>query len=171
MPPALLRPLTLALLLAQSVYGAGVDYLRDVKPILTQHCVRCHGEAKIEAGLRVDTAAALREGGDNGSALRPREGGESLLLQVITGQHADIAKRATRGGSVKRYVQNHIIEEPPPGYPFDAVQEIWFDGPEAVIRSFADPALAPIAQDLAAFCDMQKSVTLAAEVVMRRENP
>jgi mono/diheme cytochrome c family protein len=77
---------------ALSLRAATVDYSREVKPIFTQHCVRCHGEAKIEAGLRVDTAAALREGGDNGSALRPREGGESLLLQVVTGQHADIAR-------------------------------------------------------------------------------
>lgn len=81
-----------SLLLAGLTFAAEVDYLRDVKPILTQHCVRCHGENKIEAGLRADTAAALREGGDNGSALRAREGGESLLLQVVTGQHGDIAR-------------------------------------------------------------------------------
>ena len=82
----------LTLLLAGKAVATEVDYLRDVKPILTQHCVRCHGETKVEAGLRVDTAAAIREGGDSGSALRPRDGGESLLLQVITGKHSDIAQ-------------------------------------------------------------------------------
>jgi hypothetical protein len=67
-----------------------VDYLRDVKPLLTQHCVRCHGAQKEEAGLRVDTAEALRLGGSSGSVIRRPGGRESLLLAVLTGTHEDI---------------------------------------------------------------------------------
>ncbi len=33
---------------------AKVKFLRDVKPILENHCVRCHGEAGAMKGLRVD---------------------------------------------------------------------------------------------------------------------
>ena len=50
--------------------AAPVDYVRDVQPILTQHCVKCHGPAKEESGLRLDTAAALRTGGYSGAAMR-----------------------------------------------------------------------------------------------------
>ena len=37
---------------------AAVDYLRDVKPLLTQECVKCHGATQQKGGLRLDTAAA-----------------------------------------------------------------------------------------------------------------
>ena len=72
--------------------GAPVDYLRDVKPILTQHCVRCHGETKEEAGLRIDTAEAMKLGGESGSVTKLRHGRESLLIEVVTGTHEDIPR-------------------------------------------------------------------------------
>ncbi len=72
--------------------AAPVDYLRDVKPLLTQHCVRCHGEEKTEAGLRIDTAESARTGGDSGSAVRVRRNGQSLLSQVLDGTHDDIPR-------------------------------------------------------------------------------
>jgi mono/diheme cytochrome c family protein len=82
--------LALAAIVVASAPAAAVDYVRDVKPLLTQHCVRCHGDGKEEAGLRADTAEALKAGGDNGSPTRLRAGGESLLIQVLTGAHDDI---------------------------------------------------------------------------------
>ena len=71
-------------------FAAVPDYVREVKPILTQHCVRCHGAAKEEAGLRLDTAANARLGGASGSVVRTPGGRESLLLAVVLGTHEDI---------------------------------------------------------------------------------
>ncbi|HRP04438.1 MAG TPA: PSD1 and planctomycete cytochrome C domain-containing protein [Opitutaceae bacterium] len=84
----------LPLLLPVPVFGTGaaIDYLRDVKPILTQHCVRCHGETKEEAGLRIDTAEAMKLGGESGSVTKRRHGRESLLIEVVTGTHEDIPR-------------------------------------------------------------------------------
>ena len=31
------------------------DFAQDVKPLLAQHCVRCHGEEKQEGDFRIDT--------------------------------------------------------------------------------------------------------------------
>src|SRR4051794_32406944 len=39
-----------------------VDYLRDVKPLLSKHCYACHGALKQKAGLRLDTASMMRKG-------------------------------------------------------------------------------------------------------------
>ncbi len=80
------------LLAASLTAAAPVDYLRDVKPLITQHCVRCHGDGKEEAGLRVETAEAMRLGGDSGSLLKRRSDGSSLLLEVIDGTHADVPR-------------------------------------------------------------------------------
>lgn len=39
---------------------------RDILPILVRHCVACHGGDKQESGLRLDTPAGIRHGGDGG---------------------------------------------------------------------------------------------------------
>ena len=54
--------LTLALLLALTLDApSDVDYARDVKPVLAARCYACHGALKAEAGLRVDTVAAMTD--------------------------------------------------------------------------------------------------------------
>lgn len=61
-----------------------VDYLQQVKPLLASRCGKCHGAETQKSGLRVDTAALLRSGGDSGPALSddPRE--PALLVQALT---------------------------------------------------------------------------------------
>ncbi len=78
------------LLLGLSARAATVDYMRDVKPLLTQHCTRCHSDAKQEGGLRLDTGEFLFAGGDSGDVVVPGRGTDSLLLKVVTGAHRDI---------------------------------------------------------------------------------
>ncbi|MEZ6114553.1 MAG: c-type cytochrome domain-containing protein [Pirellulaceae bacterium] len=60
-----------------------IDYVRQVKPILESRCYACHGALKQEAGLRVDTAAAIIAGGDSGAAIAPSDSSASLLLTRI----------------------------------------------------------------------------------------
>jgi len=66
------------------VTAAEVDYLRDVKPILKTRCYACHGAIKQEAGLRLDTVAMMRQGGDSGSVLSEDGAIECLLLERIS---------------------------------------------------------------------------------------
>jgi len=44
---------------------------RDVLPILTAHCLKCHGLEARKAGLDLRTAALIARGGDSGPALEP----------------------------------------------------------------------------------------------------
>ncbi len=50
--------------LAAFTNGQEIDFVRDVKPILQQHCVSCHGPDTKEGGLRVDIKSAAFRGGD-----------------------------------------------------------------------------------------------------------
>src|SRR5688572_19147175 len=63
-----------------------IDYTRDIKPLL-RHCYACHGSLRQQSGLRVDTAALLRKGGDSGAAVVPGKSEESLLIQALTGRN------------------------------------------------------------------------------------
>ncbi len=65
---------------------AGVDYLRDVKPLLSKRCYVCHGALKQKAGLRLDTAALMRKGGDSGPAIIAGQSDESLIIEAVTGR-------------------------------------------------------------------------------------
>jgi len=63
---------------------AGVDYLHDIKPVLQARCYACHGVLKARAGLRLDTAEAIRTTGDDGPVLVPGKPGESRLLARLS---------------------------------------------------------------------------------------
>ena len=39
--------------------AAEVDFQRDIRPILAEHCFQCHSPDKAEAGLRLDQAATI----------------------------------------------------------------------------------------------------------------
>ena len=68
------------------VVEGGVDYLRDIKPLLTENCYACHGALKTQSGLRLDTVALMKKGGDSGSAIAPNDPLGSLLFQrIVTG--------------------------------------------------------------------------------------
>ena len=64
--------------------GSEVDYAGEVKPILAARCTSCHGSIRQKAGLRLDTAALIRRGGDSGPAVEPGQSGESLLIERVT---------------------------------------------------------------------------------------
>ena len=58
-----------------------VKYFGDVHPILTEHCVSCHGPDKQKGGLRLDSREmALAGGSGYGASLTPGKSAESPLL-------------------------------------------------------------------------------------------
>lgn len=79
---------------AEAEPGGTVDFLRDVRPILSSHCFQCHGpdEATRKAGLRLDLREeALRPVRSGYAALVPGDAGESeLVLRVETENENDI---------------------------------------------------------------------------------
>jgi mono/diheme cytochrome c family protein len=63
-----------------------VDYLRQVKPILSRHCVVCHGALKPRGGLRLDTALGAQKGAKSGVVILPGRGEESPLILSVRGE-------------------------------------------------------------------------------------
>jgi len=54
-----------------------------VRPVLVEHCQKCHGPKKQWAGLRVDSREALLRGGDSGPAVVPGDSRRSLLMRAV----------------------------------------------------------------------------------------
>jgi len=56
---------------------------RKVRPVLAEHCSKCHGPQKQKAGLRLDSRAAILTGGETGPAVVAGKPEESLLVAAI----------------------------------------------------------------------------------------
>ncbi|WP_077027003.1 DUF1549 domain-containing protein [Fuerstiella marisgermanici] len=79
-----------AFMITSSSLGADVDYERDIKPLLREKCAACHGALKQEAGLRLDAAKLIHKGGDSGAVIDVANAANSLLLDRVTEEDADV---------------------------------------------------------------------------------
>ncbi len=62
----------------------GLDYGRDIKPVLKARCYACHGALKKEAGLRLDTGLLIRQGGASGAAIIAGQLDDSPLIHRVS---------------------------------------------------------------------------------------
>jgi hypothetical protein len=71
--------------------SAGLDFFESkVRPVLVKHCYECHSGGTAEGGLRVDSRAAIRKGGERGPAVVPKRPKASLLLTAVSHSDADL---------------------------------------------------------------------------------
>jgi hypothetical protein len=56
---------------------------KQVRPILQQHCFKCHGGGKVRGGLRLTSRENVLNGGDSGPAVALDKPETSRLLQAI----------------------------------------------------------------------------------------
>lgn len=104
------------LLLSGIAQAAPVDYTKDIKPIFAAHCVSCHGPTKEKAGLRLDTFAGIKQGGNAGPIIVEKAASKSPLLHAIHGTN-DMAKMPPKGEIPKEQITllTKWIDEGAPG--------------------------------------------------------
>ena len=56
---------------------------REIRPLLSERCVGCHGAKQQSGGLRLDSREAILRGGDSGPAAVSGDVAASLLVQAI----------------------------------------------------------------------------------------
>jgi mono/diheme cytochrome c family protein len=80
-----------------AVSASTVEFVDQIQPILTKHCVQCHGAKKQEAGLRLDSGRAVLDGSDQGAIVEAKAAAKSRLLIAITGGTDEISKMPPKG--------------------------------------------------------------------------
>jgi len=61
-----------------------IDFIKDVEPILLEHCIDCHGPDQQESQFRLDRLSTILAGGNSGEpAVVPGEPDKSFLLKLI----------------------------------------------------------------------------------------
>lgn len=111
----------LALLLTASPLAAqttsstapAVDFNRDVRPILSNRCLACHGpdDGQREAGLRLDDPASATTKLESGkTAISPGKPAESELLQRIHSTDNDLRMPPPEFGQPLTAAEQQILE-------------------------------------------------------------
>lgn len=68
-----------------------MDFWKEIYPVLSKNCLSCHGPARQKAGFRVDLYDSMF-GTLGGTAwVVPGKSSQSPLMEVVTGQRADLA--------------------------------------------------------------------------------
>jgi hypothetical protein len=65
---------------------AGIEFFdKRVRPVLVQHCYKCHSVAsgKAKGGLQLDSRPAIRKGGRSGPAVVPGRPEKSVLVKAV----------------------------------------------------------------------------------------
>ena len=91
--------------------SAQVDFARDIRPILSERCFRCHGpdEAARAGGLRLDEYDGAVEERDGKRAVTPGAPGKSDLIARIKTE--DASRRMPLGGDALTSDQIELLEE------------------------------------------------------------
>ena len=66
-----------------AVIQGDVSYANQIAPLFADQCVSCHGEETAEAGLRLDSYAAVMQGSEYGAVVEAGSPEGSLLLDMI----------------------------------------------------------------------------------------
>ena len=107
--------------------AAATDFEHDIRPLLENHCVKCHGAKKQKGELRLDAKAFALKGGHDGPSVVPGKADASPLFQRITSSDDD-------------------ERMPPEGQPLSAAQiaavKAWIEGGAVWPENDADRAAA-----------------------------
>lgn len=83
------RPAILLCCLWLAAARGGVDFDAEIRPLLQERCVECHGPKKAKADLRLDAKPLALKGGETGPAFVGGDPAKSLLIERITSADPD----------------------------------------------------------------------------------
>ncbi len=78
---------------APAAQGPDLEFFESrIRPVLADHCYKCHSREadKIKGGLMLDTREGMLHGGDTGPALEPGRPADSLIVDAISYNDADL---------------------------------------------------------------------------------
>jgi mono/diheme cytochrome c family protein len=90
-----------------------VDFHRDIRPLLEEKCIKCHGPEKQRSDLRLDNRAAAMRGATDGPVILPGKSAESRLVASVAGVDEDLTMppkgerlTAAQVGLIRRWIDD-----------------------------------------------------------------
>ncbi|MEZ6041841.1 MAG: DUF1553 domain-containing protein [Planctomycetaceae bacterium] len=72
-----------------SIQKSDIDFEKQIRPILLEHCSECHGPNRQKGGLRLDARHGAFHGGESGLVIVPGHPEDSELIVRISSTDAD----------------------------------------------------------------------------------
>jgi EthD domain len=85
----------------------------------------------------------------------------------LQGEYAQLCKENAGTLGAQRWVLNTTVDNPPPDFPFEAIDECWFPSIEVATRALSAPAMRQLTDELAKLCDMQRNITMLTRTTHR----
>jgi hypothetical protein len=99
-------PLLALALLPQAARADGPSgdefFEKEVRPLLAERCLKCHGDTKPKGGLKLISRAAVLRGGDSGPAAVAGKPDGSLLVQAV--RYADTPRMPPKAKLADRQI-------------------------------------------------------------------
>ncbi len=70
-----------------SASGVRDHFEKKIRPLLADHCWKCHGAEKHKGGLRLDSEEGFARGGETGAVVAAGKPDESLLIEAVRYQN------------------------------------------------------------------------------------
>ena len=104
---------------ADAPSAAGDEFFeKEVRPLLIDRCLKCHGGEKTRGGLKLTSRDAILQGGDTGPAAVPGKPDDSLLIQLL---HRDDTTRMPKGDKLPDHDVAVLTRWVEIGLPYPAV--------------------------------------------------
>ncbi len=92
-----------------------------IRPVLAEHCFKCHGPEKQRGHLRLDSRAGIQTGGEIGSAVDDKNPEQSLILKAI--RHDDPEFKMPPSSKLKREQIDDLTRWVKMGIPWPGASE------------------------------------------------
>src|SRR5262245_61080377 len=114
----------------------------NIRPVLADHCFKCHGPKRQWGRLRLDSRAAMLRGGESGAAVVLGKPDQSLLIRAVRQQDENL-KMPKDGKLTDRQVAD-LVRWVEMGAPFPGVQTTGTRKRDPNHWAFQPPADPPI---------------------------
>jgi hypothetical protein len=127
------------------VSGRDIDFVTDVAPILSQHCVRCHDQDEPDGDLSLTSADLVVDGVGQGWAVVPGDLDASSLWEVVQGDEPRMPKNSPPLSADQREILRQWIVEGA-AWPRDttlrSTEETWWS-----LRKIEQPSVPAVARN------------------------
>jgi hypothetical protein len=104
--------------------------------------------------------------------LRRKEGVSREAFEAhLKGDYAETCAGVAAKLGAQRWALNATIDAPPKDFPFEAIDECWFESVEDGARALRAPHMFMLVRSLAQVCDMEQSITMFTRPTHRWPKP
>lgn len=108
----LIRTILAGAALSTALWG-GVDFEKEIRPVIEKNCVGCHNEEMRMGSLRLDTREGAMAGGRTGQGVIPGEPERSRIFEMISGNKPRMPPTGALPGETVELIKKWIAEGAP----------------------------------------------------------